>query len=82
MTLGFLVAVRFSPRVHGTLDYLLAAALIALPLAVDFHDDTATVLMLVLGGAAGLLAIVTNWSTGLNPTGRCTASRTSVRRSC
>ena len=50
---------------HGTLDYLLAAALIALPLAVEFHDDTATVLMLVLGGAATLLAIGTNWSTGV-----------------
>jgi hypothetical protein len=36
-----------SPRVHRTLDYLFAAALIAVPLAVDFHDDTATVLMLV-----------------------------------
>src|SRR3954467_11040717 len=54
-----------SPRVHGTLDYLLAAALIAVPLAVDFHDDTATVLMVVLGGAATLLAIGTNWSTGI-----------------
>jgi hypothetical protein len=54
-----------SPRVHGILDYLLAAALIAVPLAVDFHDDTATVLMLVLGGAATLLAIGTNWSTGI-----------------
>src|SRR5215216_2992758 len=54
-----------SPRVHGTLDYLLAAALIAVPLAVGFHDDTATVLMLVLGGAATLLAIGTNWSTGI-----------------
>jgi hypothetical protein len=52
-------------RVHGTLDYLLAAALIAVPLAVDFHDDAATVLMLVLGGAATLLAIGTNWSTGI-----------------
>jgi hypothetical protein len=54
-----------SPRVHGTLDYLLAAALIAVPLAVDFDDDTATVVMLVLGGAATLLAIGTNWSTGI-----------------
>ena len=50
---------------HGTLDYLLAAALIAVPLAVDFDDDTATVVMLVLGGAATLLAIGTNWSTGI-----------------
>lgn len=63
--LRFLRRGPISPRVHGTLDYLLAAALIAVPLAVDFHDDTATVLMLVLGGAATLLAIGTNWSTGI-----------------
>ena len=54
-----------SPRVHRTLDFLLAAAVIAVPLAVDLHDDTATVLMLVLGGAATLLAIGTNLSTGI-----------------
>src|SRR3954464_10548365 len=63
--LPFLRRGPLSPRVHGTLDYLLAAALIAVPLAVDFHDDTATILMLVLGGAAALLAIGTNWSTGI-----------------
>jgi hypothetical protein len=63
--LRFLRRGPISPRVHGMLDYLLAAALIAVPLAVDFHDDTATVLMLVLGGAATLLAIGTNWSTGI-----------------
>ena len=63
--LRFLGRGPISPRVHGTLDYLLAAALIAVPLAVDFHSDTATVLMLVLGGAATLLAIGTNWSTGI-----------------
>jgi hypothetical protein len=62
---GFLRRGPISPRLHGTLDYLLAAALIAAPLAVHFHDDTATVLMLVLGGAATLLAIGTNWSTGI-----------------
>lgn len=64
-SLGFLRRGPISPRLHGTLDYLLAAALIAVPLAVHFHDDTATVLMLVLGGAATLLAIGTNWSTGI-----------------
>jgi hypothetical protein len=64
-SLGFLRRGPIPPRLHGTLDYLLAAALIALPLAVDFHDETATVLMLVLGGAATLLAIGTNWSTGI-----------------
>ena len=64
-SLRFLRRGPISPRLHGTLDYLLAAALIAVPLAVNFHDDTATVLMLVLGGAATLLAIGTNWSTGI-----------------
>ena len=63
--LHFLRRGPISPRMHGMLDYLLAAALIAVPLAVDFHDDTATVLMLVLGGAATLLAIGTDWSTGI-----------------
>jgi hypothetical protein len=63
--LRFLRRGPISPRVHGMLDYLLAAALIVVPLAVDFGDDTATVLMLVLGGAAALLAIGTNWSTGI-----------------
>jgi hypothetical protein len=63
--LRFLRRGPISPRVHGMLDYLLAAALIAVPLAVDFHDDTATVLMLVIGGAATVLAIGTNWSTGI-----------------
>src|SRR4051795_8594206 len=63
--LRFLRRGPISPRVHGMLDYLLAAALLAVPLAVQFHDDTATVVMLVLGGAATLLAIGTNWSTGI-----------------
>src|SRR4051794_26947636 len=63
--LRFLRRGPISPRVHGMLDYLLAAALIAVPLAVPFHDDTGTVVMLVLGGPATLLAIGTNWSTGL-----------------
>src|SRR3954453_8361749 len=62
--LRFLRRGPIAPRVHGTLDYLLAAALIAVPLAVHFHDDTATVLMRV-GGAATLLAIGTDWSTGI-----------------
>src|SRR3954467_11063202 len=63
--LRFLRRGPISPRVYGTLDYLLAAALIEEPLAVDFHDDTASVLMLVLGGAATVLAIGTNLSTGI-----------------
>src|SRR3954462_8667477 len=63
--LRFLRRGPISPRVHGTLDYLLAAALIAVPLAVAFHDEAATVLMLGVGGAATLVAIGTNWSAGI-----------------
>jgi hypothetical protein len=54
-----------SPRVHGTLDYLLAATLIVAPLVLHFHDDTAKVFVLVIGGAASLLAAGTAWSRGL-----------------
>ena len=54
-----------SPRLHGTLDYPLAAILIAGPLALDFHDDRAAVFVLVLGGAATVLAIGTAWSRGI-----------------
>jgi hypothetical protein len=54
-----------SPKLHGTLDYLLAAALITLPLAVNFHDEAATVIMLVIGGAAAVLAVGTAWSRGI-----------------
>jgi hypothetical protein len=63
--LGYLRRGPISPRVHGTLDYLLAAVLIAGPLVLNFHDDTATVFVLVVGGAASLLAVGTNWSRGI-----------------
>ena len=61
----FLRSGPISPAVHGTLDYLLAAALIVLPLALNFNDDAATVIMLILGGAAAVLAVGTNWSRGI-----------------
>lgn len=32
---------------------------------LDFHDDTATVFVLVVGGAASLLAVGTAWSRGI-----------------
>ena len=54
-----------SPRLHGTLDYLLAATLIAAPLVLHFHDGTAKVFVLVLGGAASVLAVGTAWSRGI-----------------
>jgi len=59
---GFLRRGPISPAVHGTLDYLLAATLIVAPLVLHFDDETAKVVMLVLGGAATVLAIGTNWS--------------------
>jgi hypothetical protein len=53
------------PFVHGLLDYPLAAVLIAGPLVLDFHDDAATVIALVFGGGAAVLAVATAWSTGI-----------------
>jgi hypothetical protein len=63
--LGFLRRGPISPAVHGTLDYLLAATLIAAPLVLHYDDETAKVIMLVLGGAATVLAVGTNWSRGI-----------------
>jgi hypothetical protein len=54
-----------APQVHGMLDYPLAAVLIAGPLVLDFDYTAATVIALVLGGAATLLAVGTNWTTGI-----------------
>src|SRR3954469_7724991 len=64
-SLAFLRRGPISPRVHGTLDYLLAATLIAAPLVLHFHDDTAKAFVLVVGGAASLLAVGTAWSRGI-----------------
>jgi hypothetical protein len=54
-----------SPRLHGTLDYPLAAVLIAGPLVLNFDDDTAKAFVLVVGAAATLLALGTAWSRGI-----------------
>ena len=62
---GFLRHGPISPRVHGTLDYPLAAILIAGPLVLNFHSEAAKVLVLVLGAGATLLAIGTAWSRGI-----------------
>jgi hypothetical protein len=64
-SVAFLRRGPISPRLHGALDYPLAALLIAGPLALDFHDDTATVFVLVIGAAASLLAVATAWSRGI-----------------
>jgi hypothetical protein len=60
MTRGFI-----PPIVHGVLDYPLAAVLIAGPLVLDFDYKAATVIALALGGAAAVLAVGTNWTTGI-----------------
>jgi len=52
-------------KVHGVLDYPLAAVLIAGPLVLDFDDTAATVIALVFGGGAVVLAVGTAWSTGI-----------------
>lgn len=53
------------PLVHGVLDYPLAAVLIAGPLVLNFDDNAATVIALVFGGGAAVLAVGTDWSTGI-----------------
>jgi len=60
MTRGFL-----APQVHGILDYPLAAVLIAGPLALGFDDRAATVIALVFGAGATMLAVATAWPTGI-----------------
>ena len=62
---GFMRRGPISPRLHGTLDYVLAATLIAGPLVLHFDDDTAKVFVLVVGAAASLLAVGTAWSRGV-----------------
>jgi hypothetical protein len=53
------------PQVHGVLDYPLAAILIAGPLVLDFDSTAATVIALVFGGGAAVLAVATAWPTGI-----------------
>ena len=60
MTRGFV-----SPQLHGMLDYPLAAILIAGPLVLDFDYTAATVIALVFGAGAAVLAVATAWSTGI-----------------
>jgi hypothetical protein len=53
------------PQVHGLLDYPLAAILIAGPLVLDFDFKAATIIALVFGGGAAVLAVATAWPTGI-----------------
>src|SRR4051795_12424126 len=53
------------PQVHGVLDYPLAAILIAGPIVLNFDSTAATVIALVFGAGAAVLAVGTAWPTGL-----------------
>ena len=53
------------PFVHGLLDYPLAAVLIVGPLVLDFDDSAAKWIAFGLGIGAAVLAVGTNWSTGI-----------------
>src|SRR3954452_17120063 len=61
-TLGLLRRDPISPAAHTRLDYLLVATLIAAPLALHYPEETAKVVMYLLGGTAGLLAADINLS--------------------
>ena len=53
------------PVVHGALDYVLAAVLVAAPLVLDFAEDPATALSIGAGIAVLMLAAFTAWPTGI-----------------
>jgi hypothetical protein len=53
------------PFVHGILDYVLAGVLIAAPFILSFDETAATVLAIVAGLGALLLAAFTAWTTGI-----------------
>jgi hypothetical protein len=53
------------PKVHGVLDYPLAAVRIVGPLVLSFDDQAAKVIALVFGAGAAVLALGTDWPTGI-----------------
>jgi hypothetical protein len=53
------------PFVHGVLEYLLAALLIAAPFLLAFDSDTATAVSIVAGIAVLMLGAFTAWTTGI-----------------
>jgi hypothetical protein len=53
------------PFVHGVLDYLLAALLIAAPFLIGFDEDAATALSIAAGVAVLMLGAFTAWTTGI-----------------
>lgn len=62
---GFMHRGPISPGLHGTLDYPLAAVLIAGPLVLHFGDNTAKWFIFAVGIAAAVLAVATAWSHGI-----------------
>jgi hypothetical protein len=60
--------VRFlSTRVHGMLDYLVGALLIALPFAMNFGAGWQTWLPVALGGGAIVYGLMTRYELGVMP---------------
>jgi hypothetical protein len=53
------------PFVHGVLDYVLAALLIAAPFVIGFDADAATALSIAAGVAVLMLGAFTAWTTGI-----------------
>jgi hypothetical protein len=53
----FMLRGPIPPQVHGVLDHPLAAVLIAGPLVLNFDDRAATVIALVFGAGAAVLAV-------------------------
>lgn len=53
------------PQMHGLLDYPLALVLIVGGIVLNFDDDAATVIAIVFGVGAAVLAVGTAWSTGI-----------------
>jgi len=59
---------RFLPtRVHGIMDYLMGALLIALPFLARFPDRWATWVPVALGAGALVYSMLTNYELGLMP---------------
>jgi len=56
-----------SPRIHGILDYAVAAALIAVPLALDFAASSVLAAVLAVTAGVGLTvySLLTDYSAGV-----------------
>lgn len=56
-----------SPRLHGILDYAVAAALIAVPLLLDFAAESIAATVVSVAGGVGLVtySLLTDYSAGI-----------------